>query len=772
MNLRILFIYFLLNFSVNAQVGTGQWRMHVAAKKAVDVATGNNRVVCGLETGVLLHYIAEKESKIYDATNGLSDVSVAKVAYEIQSKSFVIGYQNGNLDILNANDGVVNVPGIVLASVSGSKKINQIKAHNGLVYVATGFGIVVLNPAKQEIKDTYFPTQVISEFIDISFNNDSIYVMTEDKVYRASLQNNLLADYTNWTVDSRFTINSLKKYNSFVFKNNVPYVLEMIPTNGGDTLFKYTSTGKVAVSTSIGFDLEAVSVEFENNKLFLNVNNGTILFDENDAFSDLFADYFNASSSGKAAVFSDNYFWLADNEQGLIKAINPFGYERIDQSGPVKNYYFSLNAYKDKLCVATGGFNRVTSTYLRQGVQVFEEEKWSSIDYQNQPFLANSTDSWEISSVAINPKDIKNLVFGTKSPNGMIEVKDGIAVSYINASNSALELIPTTDNVCVANTEFDEEGNLWVSNCYTPNPLKVRSAAGIWTVLPTGSFANGAFTSEMAIDYDGNVYIGVFNKGLVGYKANGTIDNTADDKVITLSKGIGQGNLPENNVTALAVDFDNELWIGTSDGLGILYSANQSFEEGGNKEASQPLINVDGGTYVLLNGINITDIEIDGGNRKWIGTRTNGIILLSADGQEIIAEYTTENSGLISNEILDMEFNHTTGELFIITDKGLVSFRSDASYEDEKYETTKVFPNPVEPTFLGPITIQGIRYNSDVKVTDISGNLVFKTTSNGGTATWNGKTSTGENVVGGVYLIWTATNEGKFHKTGKVVVIR
>jgi hypothetical protein len=168
----------------------------------------------------------------------------------------------------------------------------------------------------------------------------------------------------------------------------------------------------------------------------------------------------------------------------------------------------------------------------------------------------------------------------------------------------------------------------------------------------------------------------------------------------------------------------------------------------------------------------ITDIEVDGGNRKWLATASTGIFLLSADGQEVIAQYTKENSPLISNNIVDMEFNHISGELFIITDLGLVSLRTDASGEDETYESATVFPNPVKPDYFGPITIQGIRYDSDVKITDIAGNVVYQTTSNGGTATWNGKTLAGDNVASGVYLIWTATNTGKGRKVGKVAVIR
>ena len=97
---------------------------------------------------------------------------------------------------------------------------------------------------------------------------------------------------------------------------------------------------------------------------------------------------------------------------------------------------------------------------------------------------------------------------------------------------------------------------------------------------------------------------------------------------------------------------------------------------------------------------------------------------------------------------------------------------SDLSADDANYSSTKVFPNPVRPNYTGLITIQGIRYDSDVKVTDAAGNLIFKTTSNGGTATWDGNRVDGTPVESGVYLIWTATNQGTSNKVGKVVIVR
>ena len=322
--------------------------------------------------------------------------------------------------------------------------------------------------------------------------------------------------------------------------------------------------------------------------------------------------------------------------------------------------------------------------------------------------------------------------------------------------------------------EYDDEGNLWIANCYSNKPLKVLKADGNWVSFETGTTPKGVFTSKLVIDNAGNKWMGLYERGLLAYNNNGTIDNLSDDSYKVLQTGTGNGNLPSNNVTAVAVDFDDEIWIGTEDGFVVLYNSAGVFGST-NVDASRILVNFEGNVEQLLDDTPISDIEIDGGNRKWIATASTGIFLLSADGQEVITHFTKENSPLISDNILDMEFDYQTGELFIVTDIGLVSYRSDATQGDPEYSNVTVFPNPVKPDYFGPITIQGIRYDSDVKITDVAGNLVYQTTSNGGTATWNGKTLTGENVPGGIYMIWTATNEkkdGQNKKVAKVAVIR
>ena len=222
------------------------------------------------------------------------------------------------------------------------------------------------------------------------------------------------------------------------------------------------------------------------------------------------------------------------------------------------------------------------------------------------------------------------------------------------------------------------------------------------------------------------------------------------------------------------VDFDNEIWIGTDNGFAVLYNSNGAFDAGyGEYNAQRIKLEFEGNVEYVLGATDITDIEVDGANRKWFGTSNAGIILLSADGLEIIEQHTVENSPLISDNILDLELDQNTGELFIVTDQGLISYRTDASIGKNNYDEVTVFPNPARPDFDGPITIQGIKYDSDVRITDIAGNLVYETTSNGGTATWNGRTLQGEKVTTGVYLIWTAPNdpEVKGRKVGKVLVV-
>lgn len=757
-----------------AQIGMGEWRMHHPITKAIDLAVGNDVVLAALSSGVIEYDESAGENKVYNRLNGLSDINVTCIVYEPTSFSFFIGYENGNVDQLLKNGKIVNIPGIKLAQILGNKRINKLTTNNGLVYAATGFGLVVIDPKKSEIKDTYYPVSGQKNFNDVVVINDSIFALTADQLYRSSISNPFLAAPTQWTVDNRIMPSATAKLASLGVLNNELLVLYKNEIYGADSILKFTSQGTSVLIGNL-FDMEIANFSIEGTAIHLYYNDALIIFNENEQIVFSVNSYGNViSSPSKAFARTSGGYWIADSRHGLVKAYDAANFSFINQSGPPKNNFFSVNSLDDKVVVTGGLIDRVALTYNLSGAYVFQDEDWTLYDRENQT-MWNGANVWDIGSAAFNPKNKNQLALAGYCIDALSIVTDNQVSAVYNASNSGLESTTLGNGfVCISNIEYDKKGNLWISNCYSNKPLKVMLKDGTWQSMESGTETNGAFSSELAIDYNGNKWLGIYGKGLLGYDDNETPENTADDSYKLLKSGEGFGNLPSENVTAIAVDYDNEIWIGTDNGFVVLYNSNGIFNTN-YIDASRILVNFEGNVEELLNGTAITDIEIDGGNRKWIATANTGIFLLSADGQDVIKHYTKENSALISNAIMDMDFNHKTGELFVVTDLGMVSLRADASEEDASYASVSVFPNPVKPDYTGPITIQGIRYDSDVRITDAAGKLVYKTTSNGGTATWNGKTMSGAPVATGVYFIWTATNENltsKDRKVGKVVVVR
>jgi ligand-binding sensor domain-containing protein len=268
------------------------------------------------------------------------------------------------------------------------------------------------------------------------------------------------------------------------------------------------------------------------------------------------------------------------------------------------------------------------------------------------------------------------------------------------------------------------------------------------------------------IRYNGTVGV---NAGLAVYNDNRTTLEPNDDDYKTLNNNKGSGELPDIQVNCLAVDHDGEIWVGTAKGLCVFYSPGNIFSANPS-DAKQVLIGEGDNLGYLLGDEAITAIFVDGGNRKWIGSRS-GLWLVSPDGREIIHNFNVDNSPLLSNNIRQLGIVEETGELFISTDKGIISFRTDASTGEDKHGDVKVFPNPVRPDYRGKITIQGLPEEAYVKITDIAGNLVYETRSNGGTASWDGNNFEGRRASSGVYLVFSANPDASDTFVSKILFI-
>jgi len=308
-----------------------------------------------------------------------------------------------------------------------------------------------------------------------------------------------------------------------------------------------------------------------------------------------------------------------------------------------------------------------------------------------------------------------------------------------------------------------------VVNSSAPSLLSRKTPAGEWTAYSLGSAASGVEVDKIAIDLENQKWLLGRNLNLYVFNDNNTPDNPADDLTKKLSSNAGGGAIPGSFVRSIAVDREGLVWLGTDEGVVVFYSPQNVFS-GQNFDAQKVLIEQDGYGQYLLETETVTAIAVDGSNRKWFGTDRAGLFLMSADGTKQIAHFTEENSPLLSNSITALTLNDD-GELFIATPKGLVSYRSEAVPPKETLSEVQVFPNPVYQNFTGNIAIRGLVENSNVKITDISGNLVYSTAAQGGQAVWNGYNFDGKKATTGVYLVFISNNDGTKTEVTKIMIV-
>lgn len=162
---------------------------------------------------------------------------------------------------------------------------------------------------------------------------------------------------------------------------------------------------------------------------------------------------------------------------------------------------------------------------------------------------------------------------------------------------------------------------------------------------------------------------------------------------------------------------------------------------------------------------------IDGANRKWVATN-NGAFLIEKDGTSVLEHFTTENSPLPSNIIKSVGVNGVSGEVFFGTQNGLISYGGNATDAGDQHgDEVKIYPNPVYETYDGDITIQGLPDYATVKITDVSGRIIYETLSNGGIATWNGKMFNGKRPQTGIYLVISSNKEDKDSRVSKLLFV-
>ena len=613
-----------------AQIGT--WRAFMSYYEPQQIIkAGSNTLFVRASNSLYSYHLNDHSITTYYKVNTLSDTYISYIAWSQQAKRLIITYQDGNIDLMDLQENVINISGLYNKLITGDKNVSSIRIDGIYAYLICGFGIVKVNMQRAEITDSYKPSH---------------------PEYPTSLPEEDNSDY-------------------------------------------------------------------------------------------------------------DRYI-------DLVKTLKP--------DGPQFNYFGFMIFSNNRLYGCNGDFNH------DYPIQILNNNAWTI--YQHEGISEQTGVSFQGAfCLDVDPSNPDHIFAGSR--NGLYEYLNGQFIKYYDNSNSPIEPFDgvNKDYQLVTGTKFDSQGNLWFLNSSAPTTALVKYHNGTFTKLNhselmklnTGQIKNrsNAELSKMIIDSKGKMWF-ANNNWVTPAIYQYDLEN---DKITAYENFVNQDGIIINiheGVRCVVEDLEQNIWVGTS--MGLLLLEKSEIENNGNVFTQVKVPRNDGtnnADYLLAN-VDISSIAIDGGNRKWIGTLNNGVYLISADNMTQIHHFTTSNSKLLSNAVLSIAINPTSGEVFFATDKGLCSYVSDATAPNTEMTTDNVraYPNPVEPGYSGPITISGLSLDADVKILTTNGVVVNQGRSNGGTYVWDGCDQKGRRVASGIYMVATATSKGEKGTVCKIAIVR
>ncbi len=762
----------------------GTWRAHFPYRNTIAVAEGGGFVYCATSTGMFRYDPASGESEPINKINLLNDVGIQGLAWNEELSMLLVYYTNGNLDLIQ-NGQSYNMGDIKRSSILGNKGIYSVYMEGHMAYLGCGFGIVLVDLQRREVRETWFigPNGAQVQVNGITVHQDTIYAATNTGLFKAWKNAGNLAAYENWSKRTDMGPYMVNGPFSHTVRLGDRLLLNWRASSGErDTLLvlgtdnTWSRFNPLFGRKNRGLDLSrdgqfvVIPHEYDIHMYDLGLNEVNFIYG-----------YANGPAyPGQAIRALSGAFWVADRERGLISAVGGDVGSAIQPNGPKTANTWRMASRGGALYVATGALaGNWSSTFLKDGVHHFSDGRWATSDLSTDPILLGVNDFGgavnDMVSVAVDPNDPMHAYVGSWD-DGVVEFRNRQPVQIHNHTNSALgeEQNGADGKVNVAGMNFDINGNLWMTNAWSLNPVVVLTRDGEWRNFNPGNLLSGNNLLADIVPAVFNNYKWIIRprgNSLLVFDDGGTPTNASDDRWKLINNTPGSGGLPAPDVYAVAEDLEGQIWVGTSKGIAVFYNPSAIFDSG-DFDAQQILIEQDGNIQVLLETESVSAIVVDGANRKWMGTQTGGVYLVSSDGRTQIHHFTEANSPLPSNTINAITINELTGEVFIATDRGIMSFRGDAVEGSETAECARVFPNPVREGYAGPIAIDGLVRDSEVKITDMAGNLVYRTTSLGGQAIWPGTDMSGNRVATGVYLIFATDRFGTTKCNTKVMVVR
>lgn len=746
---RILYpLIFLIGFistSSNAQtdLAIGEWQSYLPYQKSFHVTQSDSEVFYQSDESVIAFNKQDESFRFLSTVEGLSEVGVQTISYNKTIDALLICYENSNIDLVRENE-VVNLPFIKNATnILGDRNIYDIYFEDDKAYLSCGFGIVKLNLTKEEVEFSVLMDIRVSTF---EIYNNTFYAATDEGIYRVNADNVNPADFEGqWELmDSSFGLpegyftDDLCVFNDKLFLS-VDDSLFTFDGNTFENIF-FREQHVIEYITGEGKDLLVglfcVEQEFCLGELMVIDQNENLDFTSTCIFKPEYAIQDEAGG-----------VWFADQFRGFRRAQDLFGFcDTREVNSPFSNKTNQVTIFEDEVWVTAGGIS-IAGQYLfwDEGFYSLQDNEWSVFNPARNSELQGLADFF---SVAVRPDN--KTVYCSSFLDGLVEMDREGNIKVFNETNSEMIIGGDPGRTRVTGLKFDNENNLWVANHLSNQPINVLWNDGTWASFTPPS-GNNLYVG-VEIDNFGNKWF-IDDGGIMLFNENDR-GGTGDDSYRYI--GNFNTNINGDKIRDVAVDLDGDVWVGTNEGAFVFECGADVFD--GNCVGFQRITQTDGINALLLATEDVRTIAIDGANRKWFGT-TNGVFVQSPNGEEAIAHFNIDNSPLFDNIITDIAINNETGEVFIGTEKGLISFRGDAIGGGLNNSVDAfAFPNPVRPEYSGPIAIKGLARDANVKITDINGQLIFETQALGGQAIWDGNDYNGRRASSGVYLVFS-TND-------------
>ena len=755
----------MLALSASAQHAVGDWNIHTSfvGNKIGTVAESDQWVYYLAGTDLFRLDKDSEENEALSRINDLSDMVISQIHYNSDKDYLVVIYTNSNIDIIKSNGSVVNMPEIKDAVLTSSKAINDVTFAPGLIYVATDFGYVSIDDSKFVVKESHLYNKPLTSVAQVG---DMLLLSSKDNFYsgRADEYHEMLSSFDVQDFKANCRIKPIDE-NTFFCAEDTTYHVTMTIDADGQASFNPRRLIDAKV-TVIQKTVDGYLLMVPNKRCFKTDDHGHNLSILEEAGNEMCS----------AHPDGDGTPWLA-GLNGLHKAGSE-SYYKPNALSFANPYWVTYNKQSDLLYVSS----------TTAGINTYDGIKWSDVTPEGAP---RSGLFW----IEFMPDDPSTYFISTWQ-YGLLKVVDNqIALTY-NSENSPMVNQQTTNYVVIHPiTSIDRKGNLWVIQSYKKNDPPIEHTV---MVLPadktklnqvtasdwiTPSIDIGRSTDEQQARFlstkNSNYDIKIYTDGnqmtpLYMWNSNGEIQSTKPLSFDSFSDQDGE-IVSWTNIKCLTEDLNGNVWMGSTEGICVFNPA-LAFKEGSTFYVTRPKIPRNDGTgYAdrLMDGIQVNCVAVDGANRKWIGTNTSGLFLVSPNGDQIIRKFNTTNSPLASNTINQVCCNPNSNSVYVTTPAGLYEYFSDSSPAESTYDNIYAYPNPVRPDYLGDVTIVGLMENSLVKIADASGNVIRQLKSTGGMTTWDCCDQYGNAVKSGVYFVLCSRANGSGEAVvSKIAVIR